>query len=52
MTPGLAAAIERVRADNPPPLTLKDHGLALAALGECLDEIDKQRQQEAAAPAA
>lgn len=50
MTPGLAAAIERVKADAPKALNLTDHPVALRALGELLDE--REHQGEAAEPAA
>lgn len=56
MTPGLALAIERVKADAPPPLSIERHPVALRALGDGLDWIEEQRQKqhrgEAASPAA
>jgi hypothetical protein len=46
MTPGLALAIERVKADAPPPLTIAQHPIALRALGECLDEREQRGEQD------
>jgi hypothetical protein len=49
---GLALAQAELERNPPPPLTLEKHGLVLRALGECLDELDRQREAEAADSAA
>jgi len=51
MTPGLALAIERVKADAPPPLTLEKHSLSLRWLGEELDRRDAQQGKAASSAA-
>lgn len=39
---GLRLAVERVKADNPPPLNLTDHGISLRIFGQWLDEREQQ----------
>lgn len=52
MTPGLALAIEQVKADDPRPLTITDYPQSFALLSQGYAERDKQQQREAAEPAA
>jgi hypothetical protein len=56
VTPGLAQAIaevaERMQAGTVEPPTVEKNLIAMTNLGEGLDEIERQRQREAADPAA
>ena len=44
--PGKFENIQRVAEDKPRPLTVEDFPLAMQALGQCIEEINDQREQQ------